>query len=150
MWVPGPEQEAVRDLTRAREDLKSMERRAKQRLGAFLLRHGKVYQAGQRKWTQRYFRWLEEVKFDHPVQQIVFQEYVDTVTYLQGRVEALEVEMERALSCWSLAAICSSRLAWRCKEAGPGPPRWDSSIAVAGMSAISFRCSTQSALRHSR
>ena len=113
VWVPGPEQEAVRDLTRAREDLKSLERRAKQRLGALLLRHGKRYRAGQKKWTQRYFAWLEQVKFDSEVQQIVFQEYVDTVTHLQGRVQALEVEMERALSGWSLAPVVEALMALR-------------------------------------
>jgi transposase len=113
VWVPGPDQEAVRDLTRAREDLVSMERRAKQRLGAFLLRHGKVYRAGVKKWTKRYFRWLEEVKFDFPVQQIVFQEYVDTVTHLQGRVAALEVEMERVLPSWSLAPVVEALMALR-------------------------------------
>ena len=43
VWVPGPEQEAMRDLTRAREDMKDLELKARQRLGAFLLRHGRVY-----------------------------------------------------------------------------------------------------------
>jgi transposase len=113
VWVPGPEQESIRDLTRAREDLKSMERRAKQRLGAFLLRQGQFYQAGKRKWTQRYFRWLEGVKFDYPVQQIVFQEYVDTVLHLQGRVEALEVEMQRSLPGLSLAPVVEALNALR-------------------------------------
>lgn len=113
VWVPGPEQEAMRDLTRAREDLKSLERQAKQRLGAYLLRHGQVYQAGQKKWTQRYFRWLERVKFELPVQQIVFQEYVDTVIDLQGRVQALEREMERALPAWSLAPVVEALMALR-------------------------------------
>jgi len=47
VWVPGPEQEAVRDLTRAREDTKALERQAKQRLGAFLLRHGRLYASGK-------------------------------------------------------------------------------------------------------
>uniref|UniRef100_UPI00261A3DE4 IS110 family transposase n=1 Tax=Acidiferrobacter sp. TaxID=1872107 RepID=UPI00261A3DE4 len=37
VWVPGPEQEAVRDLTRAREDTKALERQAKQRLSALSL-----------------------------------------------------------------------------------------------------------------
>jgi transposase len=42
VWVPDKEQEAMRDLTRAREDMKAMESDiVKQRLGAFLLRHGK-------------------------------------------------------------------------------------------------------------
>lgn len=61
VWVPSLEQEAVRDLTRAREDMKSIELKARQRLGAFLLRHGQVY-AGKSKWTQAYFRWLETVR----------------------------------------------------------------------------------------
>jgi transposase len=113
VWVPGPEQESIRDLTRAREDLKSMERRTKQRLGAFLLRHGKVYRAGKKKWTQRYFGWLEKLKLDSPVQQIVFQEYVDTVISLQDRVVALEREMERALPGWSLAPVVKALMALR-------------------------------------
>ncbi len=39
VWVPDPDPEAMRDLTRAREDLKGIELKARQRLGAFLLRH---------------------------------------------------------------------------------------------------------------
>jgi len=103
VWVPGPEQEAIRDLTRAREDMKSLERKAKQPLGAYLLRYGRTYTAGKSKWTQRYFRWLETLKFESPVQQIVFQEYVDTVKQLQRRTEGLAREMGRALEGWSLA-----------------------------------------------
>lgn len=78
-----------------------------------MLRHGKVYGAGQRKWTQRYFRWLEGVKFEHAVQQIVFQEYVDTVRHLEGRVRALEDEMGGALSRWSLAPVVEGLMALR-------------------------------------
>ena len=84
VWVPGRDQEAVRDLTRAREDMKAMELRARQRLGPFLLRHGRVYE-GKSRWTQAHFRWLEEQKFDFPVQQVVFQEYVDAVNAAQAR-----------------------------------------------------------------
>ncbi len=85
VWVPGPEQEAIRDLTRAREDIKAMEKRARQRLGAFLLRHGWVYRGGKSRWTQARFRWLEQVKFGSPVQQIVLQEYIETVKEMQRR-----------------------------------------------------------------
>jgi transposase len=51
VWVPDQQQEAMRDLTRMREDMKDMERQAKQRLSGFLLRNKKVY-AGDSKWTQ--------------------------------------------------------------------------------------------------
>jgi len=45
VWVPDQEQEAVRDLVRTREDMKGIELRVRQRLGAFLLHHGMIYTA---------------------------------------------------------------------------------------------------------
>src|SRR5215468_2398691 len=45
--VPTPEQEAVRDLCRARSALVYDRRRARQRLDKFLLRHDRVYTAGR-------------------------------------------------------------------------------------------------------
>jgi len=102
VWVPGPEQEAMRDLTRAREDMKGLELKARQRLGAFLLRHGRVYKTGRSRWTQAHFGWLEEQRFEQPVQQVVFQEYVDAVTQARARVAGLEDQMRRALATWSL------------------------------------------------
>lgn len=113
VWVPGPEQEAIRDLTRAREDIKSMETRARQRLGAFLLRHGRVYDGGKSRWTLAHFRWLERVKFDSPVQQIVLQEYIDTVKEMQRRVAQLEKQMRQALADWSLRPVVEGVMALR-------------------------------------
>lgn len=113
VWVPGLEQEAMRDLTRAREDIKAMERRARQRLSAFLLRHGQVYDAGKEKWTQAYFRWLEQVKMATPVQQIVFTAYVDTVKAMQQRVEALTGQMRQALATWTMQPVVKALMALR-------------------------------------
>ena len=93
VWVPDGAQEALRDLTRAREDMKHLQRQTKQRLLAFLLRHGKRFD-GKTKWTQAHYHWLEGVKFEQPVQQIVFQEYVDTVGVLSKRVVALDKQLE--------------------------------------------------------
>lgn len=95
VWVPDDAQEGLRDLTRAREDMKSLQLKAKQRLSAFLLRHGKCY-GGKSNWTQAHLRWLEEMKFVQPVQQIVFQEYVDTVKMLSKRIGALDQQLESA------------------------------------------------------
>src|SRR5476651_1651530 len=78
VWVPDQAQEALRDLTRAREDMKHLQRQARQRLSAFLLRQACRF-PGNCKWTQAYFRWLETLKFDQPVLQIVFQEYIEAV-----------------------------------------------------------------------
>jgi transposase len=95
VWVPDEAQEALRDLTRAREDLKHLQRQAKQRLLAFLLRHGRRYD-GKSHWTQAHYRWLEGLKFASPVQQIVFQEYVDVVKAMNQRVAALDQQIESA------------------------------------------------------
>lgn len=95
VWVPDGAQEALRDLTRAREDMKHLQRQAKQRLLGFLLRSGKRYE-GARPWTQAHVRWLETVTFDQPVQQIVFQEYVDSVLAMGKRVEAFDQVLEAA------------------------------------------------------
>ncbi len=95
VWVPDGAQEALRDLTRAREDMKHLQRQAKQRLLAFLLRHDKRY-GGKSNWTQAHYRWMEGVKFEHPVQQMVFQEYVDTVKAMTKRVGGLDDQIEKA------------------------------------------------------
>jgi transposase len=112
VWVPNKEQEAMRDLTRSREDMKAMERHSRQRLGGFLLRHGKVY-SGRSKWTQAHFRWLEGVRFQTATQQIVVQEYIDMVKHAQGRVEAMEEEMRKALDGWELKAVVEGLMALR-------------------------------------
>jgi transposase len=95
VWVPDGAQESLRDLMRAREDMKHLQKQAKQRLLAFLLRHGRRYN-GKDNWTQMHYRWLEQTKFDQPLQQIVFQEYVDTVKAMNRRIDALDQQIQGA------------------------------------------------------
>lgn len=95
VWVPDGEHEALRDLTRARGDMKDLERRARQQLLALLLRQGRRHE-GKSNWTQAHFRWMETVKFDHPTQQIVLQEYIDIVVSLGKRLVALDKQIEQA------------------------------------------------------
>lgn len=76
--------------------MKALELKARQRLGAFLLRHGRVY-GGKTRWTQAHFRWLEQQRFDLALQQIVFQEYVDAVVAAVKRTAGLKAQMDEAL-----------------------------------------------------
>ena len=112
VWVPDGEQEAMRDLTRAREDMKAIELKARQRLGAFLLRHERIW-AGRSRWTQAHFRWLEEQSFEHPVQQVVFQEYVDAVLDARRRVAGLDEQIREAVSTWSLQPVVEALMSLR-------------------------------------
>lgn len=110
--VPDGLQEALRDLTRAREDMTHLQRQAKQRLTAFLLRHGRRY-AGKTNWTQAHFRWLETVKFEQPVQQIVMQEYVDTVIACGKRVTSLERYIEQSAQASTVWPVIEALMALR-------------------------------------
>ena len=112
VWVPDEPQEALRDLTRGREDMKRMQRQAKQRLLAFLLRHRKTY-SGKKRWTQAFYRWLENLKFDQPIQQIVFQEYIDLVQAMDKRVAAFEKQIEGASSQSVFAPMIGAYMALR-------------------------------------
>jgi transposase len=95
VWVPSAEQEALRDLVRGRADFVLLQTQSRQRLNAFLLRHGKRFD-GKSKWTLSHFRWLETIKCDFPSQQIVLQEYIDTVLHMQNRIKALDKQIELA------------------------------------------------------
>ena len=112
VWVPDEEQEAIRDLERAREDFKHAERRVRQRLNGFLLRHGRVYTGG-RRWTQAHYRWLETQRFAHPAQQIVFQEYVDEAKHARTRIKTLEEELEQVLGDWTFSGQARDLMALR-------------------------------------
>jgi len=113
VWIPDIEQEAMRDLTRAREDMKGFERAAKQRLNAFLLRHGCIYDSEKSRWTQAHYRWLEARKFDNAIQQIVFQEYLETVKQALAREAGLVTEMEKALGGWVFGPVVEALMALR-------------------------------------
>jgi transposase len=102
----------LRDLTRAREDMKHLQRQAKQRLLSFLSRHGHRY-SGKCRWTQAHWRWLEGVKFTQPLQQIVLQEYIDTVRGCGQRVASLEQEIERAVQDCPVWPVIEALMALR-------------------------------------
>ncbi len=112
VWVPDGAQEALRDLTRAREDMKHLQRQAKQRLLAFLLRHGRRYD-GKSNWTQAHYRWLEGVKFEQATQQIVLQEYIDTVIVLSKRLDALDGHLQSAAGASVFWPVIESLMALR-------------------------------------
>lgn len=102
--VPRAEDEAVRDLTRAREDAKAAQTRARHQLKGFLLRNGIGY-AGKTAWTPAHVRWLASVKLPEPVQQLVFQEYVAAVTAAGERVERLDQALRDTVAGWRLYPV---------------------------------------------
>jgi transposase len=112
VYVPLAEDEAIRDLTRAREDAKSDQKKNKQRLLAFLLRHGQRF-SGRTPWSQAHMRWLSDIKMPHCAQQIVLQEYIDAVSQCSQRVNRLTEQIQQLLPQWRLFAIVKALQALR-------------------------------------
>jgi transposase len=111
VWVPAPHHEAVRDLVRCRDDFKQAERRCRQRMCGFLLRHGRHYD--KNRWTQAHRLWLKSQQFDHQELQKVFDHYLHGIMESEERIVQLEREMAGALNDWSLAALVRGLMAMR-------------------------------------
>jgi transposase len=112
VYVPKVEEEAIRDLTRAREDTISDCKDAKFRLKAFLLRHD-IRSVGRANWGPAHLRWLSEVVCQTPAQQIVFQEYVRAVNEHSERLERLEQELREHVRAWRLYPVVAALPALR-------------------------------------
>ncbi len=111
VWVPDEQQEAMRDLVRARADFKNAERKARQQLGAFLLRHGRHW--SKSRWTKTHYAWLDEQRFELDWQEWAYREYLDAVRAASDKVAALTGQLERALADWSMAPVVRSLMALR-------------------------------------
>jgi transposase len=112
VYVPKVEDEAIRDLTRAREDALSDLKDAKFRLKAFLLRQDIRY-VGQANWGPAHLRWLSEVVCPTSAQPIVFQEYVRAVHEHTERLQRLEQELQDHVKAWRLNPVVEALQALR-------------------------------------
>jgi transposase len=110
--VPTVEDEAIRDLCRAREDAIHDLKTVKFRRKAFLLRQDIRY-TGRATWGPGPLRWLSEVVCPTPAQQIVFQEYVRAVTEQTERLTRLEQELKDQVQTWRLVPVVEALQALR-------------------------------------
>jgi transposase len=110
--VPTVEDEAMRDLTRAREDTLGDRKAAKCRLKAFLLRHEMRY-TGRATWGPAHLRWLSEVVCATPAQQIVFQEDIRAVNEHPERLQRLEHDLHEQANAWRLHPVVEALQALR-------------------------------------
>ena len=110
--MPDATHEAVRDLVRAREAAADDRRRKRQQLLSFLLRHSRIYSGGGH-WTLAHRRWLAKQAFEHPAQQIVFQEAIDAIADADQRLLRLEQQLARIMPDWSMAPVVEAYQAMR-------------------------------------
>ena len=88
IYVPEPEDEAFRDLSRTREAAMKDLKEAKYQLKALLLRNN-IRNEGTANWSKKHLRWLTELILPHPNQQIVLQEQLQTIKERIRRLERM-------------------------------------------------------------
>lgn len=94
--VPGPEEEALRDLVRAREAIRVDLMRARHRLSKLLLRHGIRFDDG-RAWTDRHRAWLASVDLGWPAAQTTLADCAGAIDVLVHRRDQIEREITARL-----------------------------------------------------
>jgi len=112
VYVPSIEDEALRDLCRAREAAVVTLKAAKFRLKSFLLRLGLHY-TGRADWNDAHLRYLAKVVCPTPAQQIVFQESLRAVDEQVQRLKRLEAELADLVPAWRLAPVVHALQALR-------------------------------------
>lgn len=112
VWVPDAAHEAVRDLSRAREDAVEARLKARQQLKAMLLRHGRPY-TGKTSWSAAHERYLAQVSFSEPAQQIAFEEYRQAVSRANERVERLTKALHEQVRGWRFAPVVDALMSLR-------------------------------------
>ena len=112
IYVPEPEDEAVRDLSRAREIAMEDLKDAKYQLKALMLRNNINYK-GTANWSQKHLRWLTELVLPHPAQHIVLQEFLQTITERISRLERLDNELTHHVHQWRYYPVVKAIQAMR-------------------------------------
>ena len=112
IYVPRVEDEAIRDLCRARDAARVTLKAAKQRLKSFLLRQGLHY-VGRADWNDAHRRYLSKVVCPTAAQQIVFQEFLHAVDEQVDRLVRIETELLDAAPSWRLFPVVQALQALR-------------------------------------
>jgi len=88
--VPSSEEEALRDLVRAREDIRGDLMRARHRMSKLLLRHDVRYEDTASAWTAAHRGWLSKVDLGERAAQATLLDYLGAIDALVVRRDALE------------------------------------------------------------
>ena len=89
--APTPAEEAVRDLCRARDDVREDRQRCRHRLDKLLLRRGLHY-AG-RAWTQAHRQWVNSLSWSHSAERVVVDDYLLAIDQADARLKELDAQL---------------------------------------------------------
>ena len=117
--VPDERDEAIRDLSRAREDACAARLRVRQQMKAMLLRHGRDY-VRHKSWSQAHERHLSTIRFEHPAQEIAFNEYRQASQEASARVERITEALRDLCNSWRMDPLVKAMMLL--------PPTWSPAV----------------------
>ena len=112
IYVPEPEDEAIRDLSRSRETAMKDLKDAKYQLKALFLRNNITCKVND-NWSLQHLHWLTELILPHPSQQIVLQEMIQTITERIAREKRLANELFHQVKHWRFYPVVKALQAVR-------------------------------------
>jgi len=112
VWVPDEDTEALRDLSRSRDDAKRAERTARHQLSKFLLRKGCRFE-GKSHWTLTHWRWIKQQTFSQEAAGRVLTDYIRATEQATERVRHLTADIATLVTDWALAPLVKNLQAFR-------------------------------------
>jgi transposase len=112
VWVPDEHTEAVRDLSRSRDDAKRAERTARHQLSKFLLRKGCRFE-GKSHWTLTHWEWIRRQRFPQEAACRVLTDYIRAAEQATDRVRRLTTDIAVMVADWALAPLVKNLQAFR-------------------------------------
>jgi transposase len=112
IYVPESEDEAIRDLSRARETAMKDLKDAKFQLKGFLLRNN-IQATVKDNWSKKHLRWLTDLILPHHSQQIVLQEMIITISERMQRLQRLDNELLHQVKNWRYYPVVKAIQAMR-------------------------------------
>ena len=91
VYIPTGEDDAVKEYLRMRDDHKLALKSLKQRINAFVLRHGCQYTGT--KWTGRHVTWLKKLELD-PMYRETLNEYMASYEEQEAKIERFDKRIE--------------------------------------------------------
>jgi transposase len=88
---PTPEDEAIRDLARARDDAREDLQRCRHRLGKLLLRRGLHYSG--RNWTRAHRQWINSLTWTYAAERVVVDDYLLAIDHTEARLVELGIRL---------------------------------------------------------
>jgi len=95
--VPSTGEEALRDLVRAREDIRGDLMRARHRMSKLLLRHDMRFDGTAAAWTTHHRAWLAKVDLGERGAQVTLHDYQGAIDALLVRRDTLESAIDELI-----------------------------------------------------